>query len=161
MNGNDASQDLRQLTSQNLKTASCWEGEETQREEFLKGKFLTPVFQYKGTGQFVMNIFTWVSKKPRGARLLQKWAECIVVLELNNNKQKKKFESLYSSAVQHIKMKTWKHHDKHCIGNNTVLKTTKKVTDLMICHSFVGMSSFWGNVKLMRVHRIFEHMSHF
>ena len=72
MNGNDASQDLRQLTSQNLKTASCWEGEETQREEFLKGKFLTPVFQYKGTGQFVMNIFTRVSKKPRGARLLQK-----------------------------------------------------------------------------------------
>ena len=66
MNGNDASQDLRQLTSQNLKTASCWEGEETEREEFLKGKFLTPVFQYKGTGQFVMNIFTRVSKKPRG-----------------------------------------------------------------------------------------------
>ena len=40
----------------NLKTEM---GEEQEQQEFLaqKRKFLTPVFQYKGASQFVMNIF--------------------------------------------------------------------------------------------------------
>ena len=35
-------------------------GEEEEQQEFLaevERKFLTPVFQYKGASQFVMNIF--------------------------------------------------------------------------------------------------------
>lgn len=40
-------------------------GEEEEQKEFLaevERKFLTPVFQYKGASQFVMNIFRSVKK---------------------------------------------------------------------------------------------------
>ena len=55
MNGNDASQDLRQLTekSKNRNGGRT----RTARISSSERKFLTPVFQYKGASQFVMNIF--------------------------------------------------------------------------------------------------------
>ena len=95
----------------NLKTEM---GEEQEQQEFRSesSNVLNPRFSIQRREPICHEYFQ-VGKKCRGA-------ECIVVLELNNNKHFKKI-SESSSAVVHIKMKTWKHHDMCCIGNNSVL----------------------------------------
>ena len=88
MNGNDASQDLRQLTekSKNRNGGRT----RTARISSSEAKVLNPRFSIQRREPICHEYFQ-VGKKCRGA-------ECIVVLELNNNKHFKKMR--FRKALQ-------------------------------------------------------------